>query len=290
MEQCKITREEIEQAKQEKWREVVEDAINSTDENKIWKFIKSLSGTPDSSPTGEVMKHNGMSITSNKRKADVFSSHYAGVSRLKFTKEERDTNRKSKRMLNSPSADDKPCCPFTMVELTKAIKKMKAKGAPGGDDIPPSFIKALGPKAKSILLDLFNGSFDRTEVPQVWRNAVIIPLLKLGKPSSALSSYRPISLTSCLVKTFERMIADRLYDLVESQNILSNLQAGFRRNLSCEDQILKMTQLIEDGFQGKPPKRSVLVLLDYSKAFDQVWRQKLLLSLAEKGIPLKIIR
>ena len=33
----------------------------------------------------------------------------------------------------------------------------------------------------------------------------------MGKPSSALGSYRPVSLTSCLVKSFERMIADRLY-------------------------------------------------------------------------------
>ena len=290
MEQCKITKEEIKKAKEEKWREVVEEAIDSTDETKIWKFIKSLSGTPDSAPTGEVMKHNGRSITNNKRKADVFSSHYAGVSKLNFDKSERKTNLAAKRMLNSPSVDDKSCAPFTMAELNKAIKRMKGKGASGGDDIPPSFIKALGPIAKTILLSLFNESFDGASVPQVWRNAIIIPLLKLGKSPSALSSYRPVSLTSCLVKTFERMIADRLYDIVESNGILSNLQAGFRRNLSCEDQILKITQLIEDGFQKSPMQRSVLVLLDYSKAFDQVWRQKLLLSLAEKGIPMKYIR
>ena len=39
MEQCKITKEEIKKAKEEKWREVVEEAIDSTDETKIWKFI-----------------------------------------------------------------------------------------------------------------------------------------------------------------------------------------------------------------------------------------------------------
>ena len=290
MEQCKITKEEIEKAKQEKWKEVVEEAIDSTDDNKIWKFIKSLSGSPDSAPTGEVMKHNGRVITSNKRKADIFSSHYAGVSNLKFNKEERTTNREAKRMLGSPSAGNIQCRRFTIQELNTAIKKMRGKGAPGGDDIPPQFIKALGPIARGILLDLFNESFEGVTIPQVWRNAIIIPLLKLGKPSSALSSYRPVSLTSCLIKTFERMIADRLYDLVESKNMLSHLQAGFRRNLSCEDQVLKMTQLIEDGFQRKRCNRSVLVLLDYSKAFDQVWRQKLLLSLADKGIPLEYVR
>ena len=290
MEQCQITREEIEKAKQQKWRDVVEDAINTTDDKKIWSFIKSINGTPDAIPTGEVMKHKGRSITSNARKANIFSSHYASVSRLQFSKEERAVNREAKIMLNSKTVDDQSCRPFTMTELKTAIRKMKARGAPGADDIPPAFIKALGPNALEALLSIFNESFDGADIPQVWRFAIIIPLLKCGKPPSQLSSYRPVSLTSCLVKTFERMIADRLYSLVESNNILSNLQAGFRRNFSCEDQVMKMAQLIEDGFQKDKCERSVLVLLDYSKAFDQVWRQKLLLSLHEKNIPLKYIR
>ncbi len=51
-----------------------------------------------------------------------------------------------------------------------------------------------------------------------------------------------------------------------------------------------MTQLIEDGFQKKKCERSIMALLDFSKAFDQVWRQKLIHSLHEKGIPLKLLR
>ena len=51
-----------------------------------------------------------------------------------------------------------------------------------------------------------------------------------------------------------------------------------------------MTQLIEDGFQQKKCERSIMALLDFSKAFDQVWRQKLIYSLHEKGIPLKLLR
>ena len=290
IEQCKVVKEEITNAKEQKWREIVEDAIDTADDKKIWSFVKSISGTPDSTPTSEVMNHQGRRITSNKSKAEVFCSHYASVSRLKFDKEERATNRSAKRMLETKQADDNSTRPFSMAELKKAIKTMRAKGAPGADDIPPSFIKALGPIALSALLQLYNASFDGASIPQVWRNAIIIPLLKRGKSPSSLSSYRPVSLTSCLVKTMERMIANRLYFIVESGNMISKLQAGFRSQRSCEDQILKITQLIEDGFQAPKCKRSVLALLDYSKAFDQVWRQKLLLSLHEKNIPMKFIR
>ena len=95
--------------------------------------------------------------------------------------------------------------------------------------------------------------------PQVWSNAIIVSLLKLGKSSSALSFYRPFNLKLCLIKTLKRMIEGRLYGLVQSKNTLSHLQTGFRKNLSCEDQVLKITQLIEDN-------RSILILLNYSKA------------------------
>jgi len=59
---------------------------------------------------------------------------------------------------------------------------MRDESAPGEDDNPPQFIKALDPKAKGILLDLFN---EGATVPQICWNVIIIPLIKLGKPSSA---------------------------------------------------------------------------------------------------------
>jgi hypothetical protein len=52
LEQCEVTRATIEKAKQQKWKEVVEEAITTTDDRKIWSFVKSISGTPDASSTG----------------------------------------------------------------------------------------------------------------------------------------------------------------------------------------------------------------------------------------------
>jgi len=57
-----------------------------------------------------------------------------------------------------------------------------------------------------------------------------------------------------------------------------------------EDQIARTIQAIEDGFQCPKMERSVLVLLDFSKAFDTVWREKLLVSLHQMGLPLQILK
>ena len=127
-------------------------------------------------------------------------------------------------------------------------------------------------------------------MPQIWKTATIIPLLKAGKPPEDIKSFRPISLISCVVKFMERMVADRLYLFVESAGIMHRYQAGFRKGRSCEDQVLKVVQAIENGFAKRQMERSVLVLLDFSSAYDTVWRERLLVSLHEQGIPLQFIR
>ena len=281
------------EARQEQWKEVVSSAIGDIDERNMWRLIKSLNGSPDLNSPNEAMVINGKRITSTKKKADLFAQHYASVSKLSFTRQERRAyNMKLKRLLStSKKNDETPYKEFSLSELKAVIAKMRRKGAPGPDDIPPSFLKELGPIALSALLSICNECLRLGECPQLWRNAILIPLLKAAKSPSELASYRPVSLTSCVAKALERMFAERLYFEAESKGWFAPIQAGFRRGHSCADQILRVTQAIEDGFQQpKGMERSVLVLLDYSKAFDTVWRERLLLSMADKGVPIQVIR
>ncbi len=52
-------------------------------------------------------------------------------------------------------------------ELGKAILQMRAKGAPEPDDIPPTFLKTLVPRARQELLDIFNLNFSTGNSPQI---------------------------------------------------------------------------------------------------------------------------
>ena len=174
--------------------------------------------------------------------------------------------------------------------MKQAIRKMRRKGAPGADDIPPAFLKELGPKALAELLEIFNDSFLHADIPQFWRHGIIIPVLKAGKPACDVDSFRPISLTSCIVKLLERMISNRLNTMAENRKWLVNEQAGFRRGLSCEDQIIKLVQKVSDGFQLKPHLRTVMALFDYSKAYDRTWRELLLHKMLDLGVPITITR
>ena len=72
--------------------------------------------------------------------------------------------------------------------------------------------------------------------------------------------------------------------------MFSEFQAGFCKGWSCENQITRIVQAIEDGFQQRPIKYSVLTLLDFSKAYDTVWREKLQLHMLNTDIPPTFIR
>ena len=159
-----------------------------------------------------------------------------------------------------------------MSKLQSAIKKMKGKGAAGPHNIQPSFLKSLGPLALQELLSIFKSSLSLAHCLRIWRVATIILLLKPGKSPSEVASFCPTSLTSCVIKLLERILADRLYYIAKTNNMFSRFQAAFCKGRSCEDQITQMVQAIKDGFQQRPMKCSVLTLLDFSKAYDTVWR------------------
>nr|KAG5699230.1 hypothetical protein BaRGS_012751 [Batillaria attramentaria] len=143
-------------------------------------------------------------------------------------------------------------------------------------------IKHLGPAARRKLLELFNQSWKTGIFPSAWKEATIIPIRKKEKDPAKKTSYRPISLLSCLGKTLERMINKRLMWHLESNNLITKEQTAFRKNRSTEDQLVYLAQSIENAFQEK--KKVVATFIDLSKAFDKVWKDGLLLKLLTAGI------
>ena len=78
--------------------------------------------------------------------------------------------------------------------------------------------------------------------------------------------------------------------MTENRNWLVKQQAGFRKARSFEDLVTKFFQSISDDFQHKKPQRTVMGLLDYSKAYDRTWRERLLLKFTILGAHQQMIR
>ena len=90
---------------------------------------------------------------------------------------------------------------------------------------------------------------------------------KPGKPADNPASYRPISLLSIVYKLLERLILNRITYIVDQQ--LPPERAGFWINKCTADQVVHLTQDIEDSFQKR--EKTGVVLVDLTAAFDMVW-------------------
>ena len=66
-------------------------------------------------------------------------------------------------------------------------------------------------------------------------------------------------------------------------------QTRFRRRRCTEDQVLRLFQSVSNGFQRTPSQRTVLALLDFSRAYDTVWRGEFLDRLMDAGLPRKYV-
>ncbi|GFX67468.1 uncharacterized protein TNCV_3463571 [Trichonephila clavipes] len=84
-------------------------------------------------------------------------------------------------------------------------------------------------------------------VPAIWKKAIVVPIPKKNKPLDDLNSYHPISLTSILSKVMERMTTSRLDWYLETNNLLTSSQAGFRKCQSTNQQVVFLGQSIKDA-------------------------------------------
>ena len=277
----------ISRAKSATWQATCSNLSPRSDPRAVFRLLNAISGKkstshdpsfPDCTSPLDTANHYASYLCSHLSQATPRSSRRA---ERQFMNELRKASCEDASSLHNSF-----CSPFSLNELSTAISNLSSSTASGPDQIAYPLLKHLPEPAQLLLLSLFNRSWHSHAFPSCWKPSTIIPIHKPGKPTSSASSFRPISLTSCISKLFEPLILSRLTFHLESNHLLSTCQAGFRPGRSSLDQILTLSQSIWDGFQKKkPPDRTILASVDFSKAFDSVWHSALFHKLLSLKLP-----
>ena len=109
-----------------------------------------------------------------------------------------------------------------------------------------------------------------------------MPLKKKAIPTT-VTDFRPIALLSFLSKVLEKIVQEQISAYLFSLKILDPFQSGFRPYHSTQTALLKLTEDIRSGIDNKKQLLTILLLFDYSKAFDTISPSKLLCKLIRMG-------
>lgn len=123
------------------------------------------------------------------------------------------------------------------------------------------------------ILHIINYCIEFSTFPDPWKTAKILPLPKINSPLT-YKDLRPISILPCLSKILEKVLVAQIQQHLDDQGILPKTQSGFRRGYSCTTSLLNIT---DDILRAADDNRlSIMVLLDFSKAFDTIHHQLLI--------------
>lgn len=266
------------------WRKFASELNTNTPSTVVWRTLKAIDGqAPQPLPNTSIRSGNRTSRT-NQAKANAAVKHYSSVSRIRITQE--DSKRAyatTRNHLRQDVGDQDQKSTFSISELQDTLRGPKGK-APGADGVHPATLRNLPTAGMRTLLELLNRSWCSGVVPAAWRTATIIPIIKKNKPPNAFKSYRPVSLLSCISKTLERMVMNRIYHWQRQHSLIPSTQAGFQAGRSTTDCIAQLTQHAMNALQERD-QRTLQVAIDLSTAFDRVWRARLVADLAEGGMP-----
>ena len=151
----------------------------------------------------------------------------------------------------------------------------------GPDNINSRVMKDLKDQVAPILTKIYIKSIETGTIPKDWKHANVAPAFKKGERYKA-ENYRPISLTCICCKLMEHIITSNIMKHLDSNNILYDLQHGFRKARSCESQLLPFIQ--ELNASNNKNIQTDLIIMDFAKAFDKVSHRRLLYKLEYYGI------
>jgi hypothetical protein len=245
-----------EQAAEERVVEVIR-------ENPKYFFKYAQSKAKIKTPVGP-LKDNDVLVGDDQGMCELLGSQFESVfSNPRYSREENEID----VLQELPGGRGLENIEFGPEDMEISIKELATFSAPGPDGIPAVLLKKCVGTLKAPLTMLWKASMMEGIIPEGLKVGLITPIHKGGSRDRP-QNYRPVTLTSQVIKVFEKVVARRLVQYMEEAELYNNGQHGFRRNRSCLSQLLehqhRLMALLEEGAGVD------VVYLDFAKAFDKV--------------------
>ncbi len=158
---------------------------------------------------------------------------------------------------------------------------MNIRKAAGPDGITGRVLRACADQLAVFFTSIFNESLATSVVLTSFKKSVIIPVPKNSKPS-CLNDYRPVALTSVVIKVFERLVKNHICSSIPAT--LDPLQFAYRPNKSTDNAISQVLHSSLTHIYSKNGNYVSLLFIDYRSAFNTIVPIKLAVKLTDLGL------
>ncbi len=152
-------------------------------------------------------------------------------------------------------------------EVRRALKGVNIRKAAGPDGITGRVLRSCADQLAGLFTSIFNESLATSVVPTSFKKSIIIPVPKNNKPS-CLNDYRPVALTSIVMKVFERLVKSHISSSIPVT--LDPLQFAYRSNRSTDDAISHILHSSLTHIDSSNGNYARLLFIDYSSAFNTI--------------------
>ena len=245
-----------------KSRKRMELVLKDPSRSKFWRLMKRSNSNKSSDITA--MKDKTGKLVFEPRKVgdavwDSFKTRLSGTEeKVKKKKKERKTKDIYGKILS---------CPIDDLEFEEITSQIKNNKAPGPFGIVGEFIKNGGYTLHNHMKVWLNKMLKEGEVPWKLKEGKVKLLYKKDYNLEP-TNYRPITLSSVLLKVLTRVMNVRLMKIVETFELLSRKQYGFRKGKSTQDAVFILATAIEKAKAEK--EDAAVAFVDLCAAYDKV--------------------
>ena len=252
---------------------------HKNDLKKSWTILKSVLNRNKFGTVNTRFKHNNKIIDNKKDISNIFNNVFVNTGK-DLAKKIPSHDTSPTRFLKNRVLETIFLEPVIENEVDKIFKMLKSSSS-GWDEISPQVVKNIRSSILVPFSHVLNVSLITGVFPNEMKLANVVPIFKSGDVQ-VFSNYRPVSILPVFSKILERIMYNRLLSFLNKHNVIYDYQFGFRDKHSTYLALITLTDKISTALEEG--KHVIGIFLDFSKAFDTVDHEILLLKLEHYGI------
>ena len=206
--------------------------------SKTWKILNKLLGKNHDKSNPQIFNINNIQTEDKSKISDAFCSYFTDIGN-QCAASIGPSSKQFNEYLIGNCSKSLFLHPTDKRDVIRIINELKPKNSCGHDGLSSKLVKDLKNEIALPLSIMINTSIESGHVPGTMKLAKVIPIYK-SKDKQMLNNYRPISLLPIFSKIIEKVIYQRLFNFLNTNNALFSSQYGFRKNHSTINAVTEL--------------------------------------------------